>query len=229
MTHYTERYEAAVLRVQESQEEPLPKWDKKVVKRYVEGLRKTLRGLVSARTYDSVEAASQYAIKVEGWQKGDDGEEERPRFRARSTKKVGAVEARAASAKASTPTPAPAPVTRGARTCFRCGKPGHVQANCPTMGTTAPVRRPVVNGATGGAFRCYTCNETGHQARGCPRRNHVFCTKCGRAGHVAETCRQQSAPVGAVSAPVQHGAVAAPAQVGAVAAPAQAPAPPQRD
>ena len=59
VVHYTERYEAAVQRVQESQETPVPDWDRRVVKRYVEGLRKNLRALVAAKTFSSVEAAVQ--------------------------------------------------------------------------------------------------------------------------------------------------------------------------
>ena len=231
VSHFSERYEAAVLRVQESHDEPIPRWETKIVKRYVEGLRKDLRSLVAAKTFASVEAAVQYALKMEKWQRGDDEEAVRPRFKARTSRKVGAVKAEEEPVKtvaAAKPVATPAAVSRDPRTCYGCGQKGHLKYQCPKSQGSGVAPRPAARGiANGGAvqggMRCYVCDEVGHRAVACPRKQHVFCVKCRQPGHVANCCRQPPAQV-----PVSAQEMV-PAQVAAAAPQGQAPAPQQRD
>lgn len=73
----------------------------------------------------------------------------------------------AAPAKASS-----APGGSGSRTCYTCGKPGHVSRECRA------------------AMKCEKCKRTGHQSADCRMQSAgtVTCFKCGVVGHKANTC-----------------------------------------
>lgn len=69
------------------------------------------------------------------------------------------------------------------RTCFVCGKPGHIAAAC-----------------TSTERLCYNCGEPGHESSACPNpkvADNKQCYSCGGMGHVVAEC--PSIRVGSVS------------------------------
>ncbi len=58
---------------------------------------------------------------------------------------------------------------RGERTCFTCGKPGHVKAECKQTQRT-----------------CYNCKKPGHLSKDCRLKKQ--CDNCKRTGHVKAVC-----------------------------------------
>lgn len=58
--------------------------------------------------------------------------------------------------------------------CHRCGKVGHIEAQCPNEAIPKP---------------CPLCAKRGHDMRDCPFRQ--FCFNCGIPGHVSRDCPQQ--------------------------------------
>ncbi|BGP53460.1 hypothetical protein JCM8202_001104 [Rhodotorula sphaerocarpa] len=70
------------------------------------------------------------------------------------------------------------------RTCFVCGKPGHIAAAC-----------------TSTERLCYNCGEPGHESSACPNpkvADNKQCYSCGGMGHVVAEC--PSIRVGAFNA-----------------------------
>lgn len=58
--------------------------------------------------------------------------------------------------------------------CFRCGQPGHMEAEC----SNAPLLKP-----------CPLCAYTDHDLRSCPIK--AVCFNCGIPGHVSKNCNQR--------------------------------------
>lgn len=56
--------------------------------------------------------------------------------------------------------------------CFRCGKVGHRESDCPNPAKPKP---------------CPLCGLTDHEQRGCP--NNRICFNCGCPGHVSRDCQ----------------------------------------
>ena len=119
VVHYSERYERAVLRVQESQSTPMERWEERKTARFIEGLTPTLRTAVASRRTADFEEACRYEQRVETWQHHDEGATAKPKF-----KRVGAVAEEVKGKKKWKPAEA-----RGAdkRTCFGCGGVGHIR------------------------------------------------------------------------------------------------------
>ncbi|XP_052227932.1 dnaJ homolog subfamily C member 7-like isoform X1 [Dreissena polymorpha] len=77
-----------------------------------------------------------------------------------------------------------------AKTCFRCGKEGHIARHCPTCKDTR---------------RCYNCSEEGHISRDCTNKRRtkqdcysrkndspgIECYSCYERGHISRNCPQK--------------------------------------
>ena len=137
VTHYTERYEAAVLHVQESQTTPMDNWDERKKETFVEGLVPALRSHVASAKCNTLEEAVHYALKLERWQHREEEPAQRPR-----PKRVGAVQVQEESKKEAARPADP-------RACYTCGNTGHISRFCPQK----PAR---------GSGKCYACDGTGH-------------------------------------------------------------------
>lgn len=63
--------------------------------------------------------------------------------------------------------------------CFNCGEPGHISGACPQPGKPKQQRSAL-------KIVCFGCGQKGHMSRDCPAG--VKCFACGQTGHMSKEC-----------------------------------------
>lgn len=155
------------------------------------GLNKELQTLVRSRNYSSLHDAIVGAIEVEKMTKGHPGSQDLAR----------------SSLGGGNPRRSHAVVKEEARTCYTCGKPGHVAKDC-RQGARVSLPVPVPKDVHVANMVCHYCNKPGHLRKDCWARLRNGNQRKGRnVNEMGDEGQNEQGNEGMSASPGQEGTV----------------------
>ncbi|KAL7492251.1 hypothetical protein ACHAWT_001435, partial [Skeletonema menzelii] len=79
------------------------------------------------------------------------------------------------------------------KTCYHCGRPGHISRDCTNEEATGQMRENITK-EKHHYRRCFNCGRFGHISADCTKAaGNKCCYNCGKEGHIAKECSETRA------------------------------------